>query len=923
MPAPFSAPNPYGSYFSFNGPESAGASAGLLPGMSPGFSPAAGSMMGQGSGGFRPTMSEYSQGQARQQSQQQYISDVLRSDSRSQIVANILQQTMFANARQREATINRLGGQANFTEVISAILNRPGIAGYMGGSVTSIAGGAYSIATSGMNINGYGVYGDGPLQTAAAKKIHGTVMDRFYNPSGGANLRMTQGLNMDQIGGILSMGASQGAFSGMSLGKLDMVKGQSNFSMDAGTLKKITDFTSSAAKTISSLIDIYGDGSIAELMQKAQRITGLDFSHHGNAEVMRNRVNSLRTTASALGVDNRSMMDLAAGATDMGMGMGLDAASAGSVSQYATVRGSYAFRSRQGLGGTMELPSISAQELTRNAVRDAHGMMRDPLGARRSAVELMIQNGTIGAGDAGSVRERIQGFGTNDVGRMDAFIQEKYGVSLPSYIRGMGGSQQVFASLRPDAQLNVVGGNELDNQRRRDRIVGQITGRRAGGIGLGLDAAGSLSTLITDLQGKTVSQLAMASDQGVSDDKLKDILANDFIGRMNSGKYLAATKSLKSALGSGSMEGLTKDSLLMVQNNPYTQGYISKGDRADQLNAARTSAAMFTETDRGRIGQAAAQGFLDKLDHRDPRSVMAILASVKPDEVIGLDSPFNFTYKDYLGKDGRVNAAAVAGTAYEMQKRFSKTAEGRMLLKSLNLGGDHFKPGTTMHQGDAEMLLNTLNDPVSFSQKFKDFRTMKQQITGPDGRSMVGETFISNKTAQNVEDFYMAGLTANKMADFLAAKRGPDSISNFLGGASRYMMANEGDTINGRKITLDDKRQAMHVANKFGSKVELISELTPVQLKSLAEGNRSFGKSALDALMVRENQLQSAYGDVGPGGKGYEEKAKLVERRKILEDAGFQASSEVAGGQKIIGSLRLVGRDTLEFVNTSIGDKKN
>ena len=156
----------------------------------------------------------------------------------------------------------------NMQEVMGFILSQPGISGALGGGPASLGVGSYALAASGLGVNNKMMAGDGPLQQMIAKAVQHQIQGSFYTGTGAATAA-TQGLNRDQLGGLMTMMASQGAFQGLNIGNLD--KGQ--FKVDPGSLKRITEAVKSGAKAMAAIIDVYGDESIAALMNNAHAIT--------------------------------------------------------------------------------------------------------------------------------------------------------------------------------------------------------------------------------------------------------------------------------------------------------------------------------------------------------------------------------------------------------------------------------------------------------------------------------------------------------------------------------------------------------------------------------------------------------------------------------------------------------------------------
>jgi hypothetical protein len=287
MAGPYNPPNPYGSYFSFGDVQQASMNS-FLPFQSSGLSPGTMGAMGRGSGGFNPTSSEYLVNRVNNEQMARFMSEVYRGDPRTASFTNMALQAMYgADSKRRQATVERLGGLGNFQEMVGYLMAQPGISGFMGGSGASLGLGSYALAASGgFGVNNRTMTGDGRLTQMMASTILDQVKNRFYSGSGAAMPGMTQGLNRDQMGGLMTIMASQGAFMGMDLGKLTQMPGHApKFQANSTSLNQLTQTIKEGAKALGAIMDVYGDASVSELFSKAQQITGLNFGSSKNAKL--------------------------------------------------------------------------------------------------------------------------------------------------------------------------------------------------------------------------------------------------------------------------------------------------------------------------------------------------------------------------------------------------------------------------------------------------------------------------------------------------------------------------------------------------------------------------------------------------------------------------------------------------------------
>jgi len=912
---PFDAPNPYGGYFNFdqlstlaNGPQNFG------PGMAPGVMGA----MGMGSGGFNPTRSEFIQNQVQRRYNDEFMSYVLRSDERAGVFRSMLMKQMTGGDLKKQAEITKLfGGQDKFAEVFSYALNRPEISSFVGGSIKSLGVGSLAVTSSGMVLNNRGFSGEGLMQTAAAQGVFRHVQSQFYHPSGGANLRMTQGMNMDQIGGIMTLASEQGAFAGLNLGKFK----NGALTFNNGSLDKITDTVKNAAKALGQIIDVYGDGSVAELMQKANRITGLNFSRPEHVDLMRQRLQNMRTYSTMSGVNLQTVMDMAATGTQNLQGLGFSPIAAGGLSEAATRNALLNFNSQRANSGNYYTVGPSLSQLNFAAQRDLAGMAQDPVGARRAAVEMLIQTGTIKTAEAGKMRELAMGVTHETYGRLDSEIAGRYGIGLDSYIQQMGGVKNMLGQLQPHRIDVVSEANGAEMRKRQLRLLRQQAGDFMGGR-FDSDEIDAMSRLTGELGGGTSKRLMEAMDKGMDEKGLQTIIAEDPLGRTRVKDYMSDVARLRGR--KGDLASTAANLATMAKTNPLTSGFASESDHRTAIaNQRRNAAIAANDVDRIRSGNffsTMTQGFLEKMDARDPASLFAIVhAAYGADAIAGLNGGLNLDPAQLRKQDGEINRAAAIEMARNMTDQFRKV-DANFMSRTFQMNGSHFGKDANgdiigPNQAALEKFVATMERPELRAAAFADFREFR--IAGPDGT--MSSAFMKNTDAEYAAEYGGRGAMLEKMAQDMIF--GTDSDANkkqqgvFLHSIAvslrkRQDLASSLDgsgNISTRVVTpglLGDDRakQMVGLLDGFFSDYSNLEMLSKDQISGLAGANRQWGKSMMMALGSRVQNLQQLDREGKLGGQSGKLKDDL-EKLQALRQMGIQP--DAGRSYSINGELKL------------------
>lgn len=873
----FTPPNPYGSFFNFQDP-AAMAQQSFLPNPTGTMSPGTLAAMGAPVGGFNPSLAEFSQNRYRDVAYQQFIARSLATDPTTRTFSNVVMEMLFKDKAERGAAAAKYG-QSNIDAMVGMALNMPGISQFMGGSARSLSIGALAAGTSGMRWNNVGMFGDGQVQLMGATRILDTVRQNFYTSSGAQKLNMTQGLNKDQLGAILAAGGSQGAFAGLDMGTIDRA---GKFKWNEGSFDKIKDFTKSAAKAISGLIDIYGDASFNELYDKAQRITGMDLSRLKNADIIQSRLQALRTTAQVSGVDVATMNDLSAGTVNYGQAMGFSRSASGAVA--ASVAGPAAWmyqmsRQTAGIDGFFQ-PDRPINTIGAEMARDRFGMIRDPLGARRNAVELLIQQGMIKGGDAVAARQQAQDATPFSTGSLDAFVSGHYGVNLPSFIRRMGGARGVFDYLSPENQTRAIAQGEPDLQRRFQRIMDRnVTGSlrdlektRAGAS----NQFNNIKLLMGDLDPTTIFNLLGAADTSSGDPALKDILGKSMTGRTGIDKYLGAAKGLE-ALAPGGAQGIWQNLQNIKMSNHLTRNIFSK-DEQSQLNNARfrqfggltqekwdelQHAAMES---RGQLRGGLLQGFLERHGGTDIDSVMAIALSTEQGQK-------NITGRYPPGsKEWFMQAFDLSPENLTSPKGVATLKQLRTIMKGMPGGKDALEASGLMERGldktittqmAADFATRYATNPLSVLPGFSGIRTPKGEVfANANYLNTIKDETEGLRTLAGLETYF--GGKGSKASPFVK-----DSLSRQFGKLQ--------DSVTSGKISLQEFYGQM-------TKEAVIANMDPEMLSSLAAHDSMLAKMAQNTVTNMQ--------------EGDSKNKRLAALSDILEKTGG-----LMGGYRLVGSI--------------------
>jgi hypothetical protein len=662
MAGPFNPPNPYGSYYGFNEPErltreTFGPTAGNL-------TPGAMALAGYASGGKMPSPIENLNAQMRNQVQQQFMAELMRSDPR---VANLTGAALgMMSGRSRDAVLNVTGGRGNLQELVGYVMSQPGISGMFGGSPLAMGQGAYAATTSGMRIGGNMLMGDNAWGMSGAQQLVQHMRSQFYS-GGSLNRNMTYGMGEDKLGGVMMLGAAQGAFAGMNLGSIVPQKGGFGLATDKTTMDKITTFAKNALKSLSELADVYGDGSTLELAAKATQITGLNFSQAGNPALIAQRLASLRNTGAAMGVDTQTMYDLSAYGTTMGRRLGMSSEYSGFVATTAANQVAGLARINQAQAGSFRTSVSSLQEMESASIRDQAAMMRDPVGRRRAALQYGLQSGFF-SGAEGAVKDLMQQDGVAGMKNMDAFMRSR-GINTEGFLRFAGGPDSLSGLLNEDSMSELSSANQ-STVRSRARARLRSEGRRAM-PGLDSESSDKLLTLIESIDRRTLDE---AFSQGAD---VSATLAKDPEGANNLEKYAGLVNQLQGALGMSGAATAFKGMSVGLAASPFYQNFATLSAERS-MGYAKSTGIDFSDVSHMRGRKGMMQAFLERSGGRDPRSNYIRALMEKPGEALGGLGGF------YVPKPGETIDVGALQDTYDTLGRAFKAGTPQSAAMGLN-----------------------------------------------------------------------------------------------------------------------------------------------------------------------------------------------------------------------------------------------
>lgn len=870
---PIESPNPYGAFYAF----------GDIPGARPGpmgFDEHMGRALGQG-GGNNPTQAENLLRRGMDRLTQEGMSDAIRQDARAGNMTDfILKQLYGGDQRKMNRAADAVGGAGNMREWVSALLNQQGVAGFAGGDIRSIRLGANAIAGGGgmVNVAGAGqsqMFGSGQVQNAAAQQIFESVNRRFWSASGAANISATSGLNRDQIGGIMTLGAQQGAFAGMDMGSISRSGDKMKFSANAATIAKIEAFTKEAAKSMAALADVFGNQSMGQLAAIAERVTGLNLKT-GSGGVMAKRIAELKGMAQTYGVDNQSVLEMGAGITQMGIGAGLSGHIAGTMAHQAV---------RQGLAANAQLSASpgffrvvpTAQEAGNQFMRNQIAMQHDPIGARIVAATMAMETGMAKGAGADKLRSAMGGLSRDNVGAFDELFRATTGMSAGNMISTFGGADKM--PLSPEGQAESSRVTSENMRRRQVSRIGDITSRMFGDTGVSKAA----TILMDTFSAGELQKMASAYESGDTEGAIKIAMQESSVVK-DRGQAAGLVGQLGAMGGNAGAKLRLLDTRL--RSNPLDATFTSKTEDMRTLRL-QDQVQMLSSSDERQLSGAfnrGIQGFLEMAGGEGPLQQLGLTAAVNPRAVHGMklgDEVF-LDAKAHEQAGGKLTGKGAASFAKTLQNLAVQDPE---MAQRMGFSMKDFRDeesSAAYAKANFGRINNLLTDTLDRSRIFQG-RTAGQ---GGEGRMIWG------KTKEMVEKDVGAGISTasalqrqielNKGLD-VKANREADATSRFYGAVQKNLEAG------GEPGPALDALYQRVTAN---------ADMIPRdRLTEFAKMDHRAGQALVEGLTQQLMKETDKEGNLTKAG------VEAKEKIKILERAGVSAPTNVS---KFVGVLQLI-----------------
>jgi hypothetical protein len=316
-----------------------------FPGNSSAFGP-------QAAGG-NPTPFDAYSAQNSQQSTNMLMQWAALTDPRAMAAARMAGRT-FTQGRPGFNNMSVDDFLKNTTEgrmIRSQAANGASLGVFGGGSVGQMAFGAQQMAgSSGFRMDiagrpaGQQFYGSGYTTNMVSQQMISRVRDSFINPVTGLSEANAKGMNQTDMGNMMQSLASRGMFQGMNIGtlhqinpgdtnqrdkvakmlqdqnltadaeqvsKMDMGKGGSQFVLNKDTFNKVKRTMENTAAMLSDFRDIFGkDMPVGELINQAEKLTGMSFGTAGTPEAARAKLTDLKTKGQTFGMNVQQMVEL-------------------------------------------------------------------------------------------------------------------------------------------------------------------------------------------------------------------------------------------------------------------------------------------------------------------------------------------------------------------------------------------------------------------------------------------------------------------------------------------------------------------------------------------------------------------------------------------------------------------------------------
>ena len=902
--------NPYGSYFDDRSLRASGAAQGRTQ---LGLAPSLAGAMGEANGGYFPTTSEFFTQRMQQTRNTELMMDAMRADPRAGSATDFMVKSMFGNDQKRiQDFYNSAGGRGSAVGTVSGLINMPGISGFLGGDVRSMMFGSSAIASSGGRINGQAAYGQGLAQDMMSRQMFDHTMNSFFTRGGANRMEMTSGLNMDQIGGLMTTGASQGAFSGMNIGDISQIGGKLSSSLNTESADKIKDFIKTASKSMAVLIDAFGQQDMNTLTGLAQKITGMDLSSMRNVNSMQSRLSDIKTTAGVMGVSLGTAFQGVMSGTQFGQqALGLSQYSAGGISS-SLYSGSLTMARFMNQDPGFFMHRQSVDDVHQARMTDIAGMSRDARGARASLVEFGAQNGALKGADLDTLRGMVGDMTQSGVGKFDLAYNRITGGSALGAISAQGGARELFDRLSPEGQQQASSSMLKQHGIRQRQLAGRLASRMLNNSSSGT----AFGEMLGQFDDGTMGGMLDALENGGSIADIAKIAQGDPGLGLDGDQASAAARKLLGIAGplGKNAAGSLRGAMGAVRQGTFTKDMITESVRKQQVNAQVQGAiiSLQGEDERKIIGfaQNGAQQFFNSLNPDGPDSQVAALAKWRnagPNKAVwgNLDPSKNAgLYLDpaSMGTDanGQLTAAG--------QDRFAETLNNlpRDMMAKMGITSVANKSGwerTEALRANFSIFSSHMGNPESRMAALQGYT----QVLGSNGRSILASTAAMRAQPELTQAALVAGIFADSAYEHGGKM---DTQGEYYRNLGR-IYAEGGTSLQGKyrafqKSDLKLLDRAITASNVMG--------LTSEQAGTLAKIDSARAQKAMNVLDAGMTQFESnaarftAMGDKDSADKL---RAKVdsykVRKAELAGGQNVQSATE-AGKGRISGTIMFGGR---------------
>ena len=302
---------------------------------------APGSGIGPQSTGFAPTPGEAFASQLRRSSAEQLMAYSLYSDPRARTMQGAIARGLAGDAASAQSLMRGTGG-ALIKDATAALLQSGLVPG---GNPANLAYAVQNLTASqgfriSGNVAGGQLFGSGAVTDTLSLKMFDRLRSNFFDATTGLAKGGAYGMDMNTMSQAVQTLGNRGVFAGQRIGETSYFSnptqirealaaarkegGQEDFikdleglasgpgrgfatKIDKNVFKKVSDTIKSFTTTMNDAKEVFGEMSIPELTQAAERLIGTTVAEAGSTEVMQGRMASLKGMASAFGQSSQAL----------------------------------------------------------------------------------------------------------------------------------------------------------------------------------------------------------------------------------------------------------------------------------------------------------------------------------------------------------------------------------------------------------------------------------------------------------------------------------------------------------------------------------------------------------------------------------------------------------------------------------------